>query len=78
MSPAANHRTPIRTPVILSDRTALKIVIQNPDMLAAYYRCLPAERQRQFWQLRGSAADKLLFLMRFGAHQNGIPLNLVQ
>jgi len=30
------------------------------------YTLMPAERQRQFWQIRGNRADKLAFLLRWG------------
>ena len=30
------------------------------------YSLMPAERQRQFWQIQGNRADKLAFLLRWG------------
>lgn len=78
MVPQTNGtRSPMATPAI-SNKLAQRMTVKNPDLLAAYFRCMSSEKQREFFQLQSSPADKLLFLMRLGAYENGIPLSLVQ
>ena len=36
------------------------------EMLTALYESMPAQRKREFWQLKGSQGLKQSFLMRWG------------
>lgn len=48
-----------------------ELLINDLDILAGLYRQMPAEHQREFWQLTGSPADKMLYLMRWGGVEPG-------
>lgn len=59
--PTANHvRRMPRGPA-----TAALSDDEHADLCMLYWR-LPAERQREFWQLRGSREQKQVFLLRYG------------
>lgn len=60
----------------LTPRRAQQLAVSNSELLVAYYRCMSPEKQREFFQLKSSPAEKVIFLMRWGAWEHGIPMRM--
>lgn len=63
-------------PAGITKRLARAILYDDMDALIGCYEAMSNEKKREFWQLRGPIAEKILFLLKWGAFAEGRPVRL--